>query len=67
MIPLPMMRNHQFVSTLALNGLPAIVLFLCLLYLPQYMQKVLGWSIFWSSMGMLPLACRAGINEPSCR
>ncbi|CTQ61108.1 MFS transporter [Roseibium album] len=56
MIPLPMMRNHQFVRTLALNGLPAIVLFLCLLYLPQYMQKVLGWSIFWSSMGMLPLA-----------
>ncbi|WP_420335782.1 MFS transporter [Roseibium sp.] len=56
MIPLSMMRNHQFVRTLALNGLPAVVLFLCLLYLPQYMQKVLGWSIFWSSMGMLPLA-----------
>ncbi|MET1413862.1 MFS transporter [Roseibium sp. HPY-6] len=56
MIPLTMMRNHQFVRTLALNGLPAVVLFLCLLYLPQYMQKVLGWSIFWSSMGMLPLA-----------
>jgi MFS family permease len=56
MIPLSMMRNHQFVRTLALNGLPAIVLFLCLLYLPQYMQKVLGWSVFWSAMGMLPLA-----------
>lgn len=56
MIPLRMMRNHQFVRTLALNGLPAVVLFLCLLYLPQYMQKVLGWSIFWSAMGMLPLA-----------
>ncbi|QFT33803.1 Multidrug resistance protein stp [Labrenzia sp. THAF82] len=56
MIPVSMMRNHQFVRTLALNGLPAIVLFLCLLYLPQYMQKVLGWSIFWSAMGMLPLA-----------
>jgi len=56
MIPLPMMRNHQFVRTLALNGLPAVVLFLCLLYLPQYMQKVLGWSILWSSLGMLPMA-----------
>ena len=56
MVPLPLMRNHQFVRTLALNGLPAIVLFLCLLYLPQYMQKVFGWSVFWSAMGMLPLA-----------
>jgi len=63
MIPLPMMRNHQFVRTLALNGLPAVVLFLCLLYLPQYMQKVLGWSILWSSIGMLPLAVTiAGMN-----
>lgn len=56
MIPISMMRNHQFVRALALNGLPAVVLFLCLLYLPQYMQKVLGWSVFWSAMGMLPLA-----------
>ncbi|MEM9631695.1 MAG: MFS transporter [Pseudomonadota bacterium] len=55
MVPLQMMRNHQFVRTLSLNGLPAIVLFLCMLYLPQYMQKVFGWSIFWSSLGMLSL------------
>lgn len=56
MIPLPLLRNHQFIRTLALNGFPAVVLFIFLLYLPQYMQKVFGWSIFWASLGMLPLA-----------
>jgi len=55
MVPLPMMRNHQFLRALSANGLVAPAMFLLFLYMPQYLHKVLGWSVLWASIGTLPL------------
>lgn len=54
-VPLPMMRNRQFVLTLSTNGLLIPTIFIAFLYFPQFMQKVLGWSVLEASFGMLPL------------
>ncbi len=55
MVPPPMLRNRQFVRALATNGLVAPAMFLLFLYMPQYLHKVLGWSVLWAAMGTLPL------------
>ncbi len=55
MVPLSMMRNRQFMRALATNGLVTPALFLLFLYMPQYLHKVLGWSVLWASIGTLPL------------
>lgn len=55
MVPLPLMRNREFMLTLSTNGFLVPSIFIAFLYFPQYMQKVLGWSVMEASLGMLPL------------
>lgn len=55
MVPPPMMRNSQFMMAVACNGLAAPAAFFLFMYFPQYMSKVLGWSILWASVGMVPM------------
>ena len=55
MVPLAMMRNRNFVAALSMNGLIAPALFLLLLYVPQFLHKVSGWSVLWAAVGTLPL------------
>ena len=58
LVPPPMMRNKHFLLALSANGLIVPAVFLMFLYLPQYLNKVLGWSVLMSSVGTLPLmAC----------
>ncbi|MEM7462873.1 MAG: MFS transporter [Pseudomonadota bacterium] len=55
MIPVPMMRNKEFMLAVAANALIMPALFPAFLYFPQVMQKVLGWSVMEASIGMSPL------------
>lgn len=55
MMPPSLLRNREFMLTLASNGLLIPALFIAFLYFPQYMHKVLGWSVLQASFGMLPL------------
>lgn len=55
MVPPSMMRNRQFLMAVACNGLAAPAAFFLFMYFPQYMNKVLGWSILWASVGMVPM------------
>ncbi|MEM7443053.1 MAG: MFS transporter [Pseudomonadota bacterium] len=55
MVPPTMMRNRQFLMSVACNGLAAPAAFFLFMYFPQYMNKVLGWSIVWASIGMVPM------------
>ncbi len=54
-VPLPMMRNRQFLLTLWTNALLIPSIFIGFLYFPQFMQKTLGWTVLQASFGMLPL------------
>ncbi len=55
MVPIPMMKNHQLVIALSMNGLMSPPVFLMFLYLPQYYHKAFGWSAMWSAIGILPV------------
>jgi MFS family permease len=55
LVPPPMLRNGQFVCALALNGLQIPTAFLLFLYVPQYLNKVLGWPILSACLGTIPL------------
>jgi len=55
LIPLQMRRNRQFLLALVANGLCVPSIFLLFLYAPQYLHKVLGWSVLTASIGALPL------------
>ena len=68
MIPPPMLHNRQFLSALLTNGLQVPAVFLLFLYIPQYLHKVLGWTIFKAAIGTLPLmVCLAVISVISGR
>ena len=55
LLPLGMMRNREFLLVLSTNGLLIPTLFITFLYLPQFMQRTMGWSVLQSSFGMVPL------------
>ena len=55
MVPPPMMRDRQIVLALAANGLIIPVIFLMFLYVPQYLNKALGWTPSASSFGTFPM------------
>ncbi len=55
MMPSGMLRNGQFMIALLANGLMVPSFFVLFLYGPQYLNKVLGWSELWSTLGMLPM------------
>ncbi|WP_170525886.1 MFS transporter [Ruegeria arenilitoris] len=58
-----MMQNPQFRITLGLNMFNVSAVFVGLLYFPQYMQKVLGWSVFESALGLAPLTVLLAVGS----
>ncbi len=58
-----MMQNKQFRITLGLNMFNVSAAFVALLYFPQYMQKVLGWSTFASALGLAPLTVLLAVGS----
>lgn len=58
-----MMQNRQFRITLGLNMFNVSAAFVGLLYFPQYMQKVLGWSAFESALGLAPLTVLLAVGS----
>ncbi|WP_170789845.1 MFS transporter [Ruegeria lacuscaerulensis] len=58
-----MMQNREFLITLGLNMFNVSAAFVGLLYFPQYMQKVLGWSVFHSALGLAPLTLLLAIGS----
>ena len=55
LVPLPLMRNRQFLLTLSTNALIVPTFFIAFLYFPQFMNKTMGWSVLQASFGMLQL------------
>ncbi len=58
-----MMQNREFLITLGLNMFNVSAAFVALLYFPQYMQKVLGWSTFQSALGLAPLTVLLAVGS----
>ncbi|MBO9447055.1 MFS transporter [Ruegeria sp. R14_0] len=58
-----MMQNREFRITLGLNMFNVSAAFVGLLYFPQYMQKVLGWSVFASALGLAPLTVLLAVGS----
>lgn len=58
-----MMQNREFRITLGLNMFNVSAAFVALLYFPQYMQKVLGWSTFESALGLAPLTMLLAVGS----
>ena len=55
LIPSELLRQRQFVTCCVLVPLLATGFFVLLLYLPQYMQKLLGYSPLKAGVGLLPM------------
>lgn len=58
-----MMQNREFRITLGLNMFNVSAAFVGLLYFPQYMQKVLGWSTLQSALGLAPLTVLLAVGS----
>ncbi|WP_171101960.1 MFS transporter [Ruegeria sp. HKCCD7255] len=58
-----LMQNREFLITLGLNMFNVSAAFIGLLYFPQYMQKVLGWSTFESALGLAPLTVLLAVGS----
>ncbi len=58
-----LMQNREFLITLGLNMFNVSAAFVALLYFPQYMQKVLGWSVFQSALGLAPLTILLAVGS----
>lgn len=58
-----LMQNREFLITLGLNMFNVSAAFVALLYFPQYMQKVLGWSAFQSALGLAPLTVLLAVGS----
>jgi EmrB/QacA subfamily drug resistance transporter len=55
LVPADVMRNRAFTYSCAAILLMSAVFFASMLYLPEYMQKVLGYSALGAGAGMLPM------------
>ena len=55
LVPPEVLRNHTFVAACLTVLFMSAIFFAALLYLPQFMAKVLGFSAAASGMGLLPL------------
>jgi EmrB/QacA subfamily drug resistance transporter len=55
LVPPSVMANHRFAGTCICIALIAVPFFAALLYLPQYMQKLLLYSPIKAGLGMLPM------------
>jgi EmrB/QacA subfamily drug resistance transporter len=54
-VPPQLMHNREFMLTLWTNAFNVPAIFISFLYFPQYLQKVMGWTVLQASFGMLPL------------
>ncbi len=63
MVPPALLGNREFMLTLAANGLVVPAIFVGFLYFPQYMQKVMGWTVLESSFGMLPMLVLSAVGS----
>ncbi len=54
-VPTVLMHNREFILALCTNALLVPSIFIAFLYFPQYLQKVLGWTVLEASIGMMPL------------
>ncbi len=55
LIPHDVMRNRDFSAACATVLLMSAIFFAALLYLPQFMQKILGYSPLQAGAGLLPM------------
>lgn len=55
LVPRDALRNRVFAASCAAVLLLSAIFFAVLLYLPQFMEKVLGWSALRAGVGLLPL------------
>jgi EmrB/QacA subfamily drug resistance transporter len=55
LIPRDVIANRDFRSACLATLLMSAVFFAVLLYLPQFMQKILGWNPLEAGLGLLPL------------
>jgi hypothetical protein len=55
LVPGDMMRNESFAASCLAILLMSATFFASLLYLPQFMQKILGWNPLEAGAGLLPL------------
>jgi EmrB/QacA subfamily drug resistance transporter len=55
LVPTDALRNRVFAASCTTVLLMSAIFFAVLLYLPQLMEKVLGWSALHSGVGLLPL------------
>ncbi|HSI81452.1 MAG TPA: MFS transporter, partial [Solirubrobacterales bacterium] len=63
LIPKDVISNRRFASACIVVLLMSAVFFTTVLYVPQLMQKILGWSPLGSGAGLLPmLAVFAGVS-----
>ena len=58
-----LMQNREFMITLGLNMFNVSAAFVGLMYFPQYMQKVLGWSTLQSAFGLAPLTVLLAVGS----
>lgn len=54
-VPIALMHNREFILALWTNALVVPAMFIAFLYFPQYLQKVLGWTVLEASVGMMAL------------
>jgi EmrB/QacA subfamily drug resistance transporter len=55
LVPSTVLRNHVFAASCATVLLMSAIFFAALLYLPQFMENVLGYSALGSGAGLLPM------------
>jgi EmrB/QacA subfamily drug resistance transporter len=55
LVPQDVMRNRQFTAACLTTLLMSAIFFSALLYLPQFMQKLLGYSPLAAGVGLLPM------------
>jgi len=71
LVPADVIRNPGFASACVAVLLMSATFFAALLYLPQYMQKILGYSALQAGLGFLPMmgvfACASAVAAPLYR
>ena len=55
LVPRDVMTNRQFAAACAVTLMMSAIFFAAILYLPQFMQKVLGYSPLKAGAGLLPM------------
>jgi EmrB/QacA subfamily drug resistance transporter len=55
LIPADLLRNRTFVAACLVTLMISAVFFATVLYVPQFLQKILDWSPLGSGAGMLPM------------